>query len=130
MAAFLCVERFDGYGQTWCAKAGAQLFCGSAEAEFIAPGRSDLPGGPQEAADLVRRHLFRTKERTQFNTHLTTRFRGSGGPLPPFSNFFKLEAIDMGHEMTPVGVFFPGLIPISRLYETTLSTAPKCAKLP
>ena len=40
-------------GQAGRAEVGAQLFYGAAEAEFIAPERSDLPGSPQEAADLV-----------------------------------------------------------------------------
>ena len=93
-------------GQAWCAKVGTQLFCGSAEAEFIAPERSNLSGSPQEAADLVRGHLCRPKERTQFNADIAARFRGSGGSLSPFSDRFEPEADDMEHEMTPVSVFF------------------------
>ena len=100
-------------GQAWRTEAGTQLFYGAAEAEFIAPERSNLSGSPQEAADLVRGHLCRAKERTQFNTRLTTRFRGSGGSLSPFSDRFEPEAVDMEHEMTPVSVFFSAQIPIA-----------------
>ena len=100
-------------GQAWRTEAGTQLFYGAAEAEFIAPERSNLSGSPQEAADLVRGHLCRAKERTQFNADIAARFRGSGGSLSPFSDRFELEADDMGHEMTPVSVFFSAQIPIA-----------------
>ena len=105
-------------GQARRAKAGAQLFCGLAEAEFISSGRSALPGSPQEAADLARGNFCRAKERTQFNTRLTTRFRSSGGSLPPFSDRFELEVDGMGHEMTPVGAFFSAPMPIAHFLST------------
>ena len=100
-------------GQAWRTEAGTQLFYGAAEAEFIAPERSNLSGSPQEAADLVRGHLCRSKERTQFNADIAARFRGSGGSLSPFSDRFEPEAVDMEHEMTPVSVFFSAQIPIA-----------------
>ena len=113
-------------GQAWRTEAGTQLFYGTAEAEFIAPERSNLSGSPQEAADLVRGHLCRAKERTQFNADIAARFRGSGGSLSPFSDRFELEADDMGHEMTPVSVFFSAQIPIADFLRPLCQQLHKC----
>ena len=46
----------------------------------------------------------------KLNARLTTRLRGSGGPLPPFRDRFEPQKNDLGHHLTPEGVFFLPMI--------------------
>ena len=65
-----------------------------------------LQAGAEATADLVRGHLCHPEEMPQFNARLTTRLRGSGGPLSPFRDRFEPQKNDLGYHLTPEGVFF------------------------
>ncbi len=60
----------------------------------------------------------------QPNTCFATRFRGSGGPLPPVRHGLESEKDDPMYRLTPNGVFFLTLSFSPFLYATTLSTGP------
>lgn len=68
-----------------------------------------IPGGAEAAADLVRGYFCRAEMGTQPDTSPATRFRGSGGPLPPFRCGLERQKNDPMSELTLGGVFFLAL---------------------
>ena len=63
-------------------------------------------GRRSSSADLLRRYFCRAEVEAQPGTRLTTRLRGSGGPLPPFRDRPKLKKNDKVPGVTPLDVFF------------------------
>ena len=83
-----------------------QLLQALGPAALVQAEGAGLQAGAEAAADLVRGHLCHPKEMPQLNARLTTRLRGSGGPLSPFRDRFEPQKNDLGHHLTPEGVFF------------------------
>ena len=92
--------------QTGSQKAIRQLLQALGPTTLVQAEGTRLSAGAEAAADLVRRYVYHPEEMPQLNTCLTTRFRGSGGPLSPFRDPFEPQTNDLGHELTPSGVFF------------------------
>src|SRR5699024_6629069 len=87
-----------------------QLLQALGPAALVQVEGAGLQAGAEAAADLVRGHLCHPEEMPQLNARLTTRLRGSGGPLPPFRDRFEPQKNDLGHHLTPEGVFFLPMI--------------------
>ena len=93
-------------------EADGQLFQAIRPTADVQAGSAGLPGGAETAADLERGNLCRTETQPQFDICLTTRFRGSGGPLSPLGDRFELKKDDKMYGMTPMGVFFTAIFPL------------------
>ena len=87
-----------------------QLLQALGPAALVQVEGAGLQAGAEAAADLVRGHLCHPEEMPQLNARLTTRLRGSGGPLPPVRDRFEPQKNDLGHHLTPEGVFFLPMI--------------------